>query len=597
MNAKFLVSLLGTLLLVACAPLSLKPVAPQEAAKPSAEAVAASPDAEAKPQDAEAKSQDTANLPKLDLNEQILYEFLLAEVAGQRGHYPLSAEAYLDLAESTRDPRLAERAAEVALFSRRLDLAHRAARLWLDLVPDSVKSQQTMAAVLIAEKKLGEARPILEKLIADNRTREDRGFLGLGDLLAKQPDKQAVLGLVQYLVRPYPDVPEAHFVLAQAAWNAGRHDLALSEIAAALRLRPDWEMAALTQGRLLPSAAESLAFYRAYLQDHPKAADVRLAYARLLIDGKNYAEAQREFHRLMTDFPGNPDVSVAVGLLSLQLEDYAAADVYLQQALAQHYRDPDTVYFYLGQLEESRKQWEQALFWYGKVGEGAQFVPAQVRYAGALAKLGRLDDARKHLQTVAAQHASIAVVLLQAEAQLLREAKQYRAAYDLLDRALKKHPKDLDLLYDHAMLAEKIGRVDVLERDLRKLIQLKPDHAQAYNALGYTLADRGERLDEAQRLIEKALKLAPDDAFSLDSLGWVYYRRGQLAKAEATLLHALSLRPDPEIAAHLGEVQWMEGRHDEAQETWRKALQASPENEPLQAVMKKFYPEGLAGKP
>ncbi len=590
MNTKFLVSLLGALLLAACAPLSLKPVAPQETAKPAAEPVAA-------PQEVEAKPQDVAGLPKLDLNEQILYEFLLAEVAGQRGHYPLAAEAYLDLAKSTRDPRLAERAAEVALFSRRMDLAQQAARLWLDVAPDSVRSQQTLAAVLIAEKKLSEARPLLEKLIAANQTRGDHGFLGLGDLLAKQADKQAVLALVQDLARPYPNVAEAHFVLAQAAWNAGRRELALSEVGEALRLRPDWESAALTQGRLLPSAAEALAFYRAYLQDYPKAADVRLAYARLLVDGKNYAAAQQEFRRLKSDFPENPDVSMAVGLLSLQLEDFAAADVYLQQALAQHYRDPDTAYLYLGQIEESRNQWEQALFWYAKVGEGAQFVAAKIRYAGALAKLDRLDEARKYLQTAAAKHAPVALVLLQAEAQLLREAKQYQAAYDLLDRALKKHPKHLDLLYDHAMLAEKIGRSDVLEHDLRKLIQLKLDHAQAYNALGYTLADRGERLDEAQRLIEKALQLVPDDAFSLDSLGWVYYRRGQLAKAEAALQHALSIRPDPEIAAHLGEVQWRAGRRDEARETWRKAWQASPHNEALLDAMKKLDPEGLAGKP
>jgi tetratricopeptide (TPR) repeat protein len=207
-----------------------------------------------------------------------------------------------------------------------------------------------------------------------------------------------------------------------------------------------------------------------------------------------------------------------------------------------------------------------------------------------LAKQGKLDEARKHLRDLEARNPDQQVQITQAEAQLLRDAGDYKEAFDLLGRALQKMPDSPDLLYDHAMAAEKVNRIDVLEQNLRKLITIRPDYAHAYNALGYTLADRNERLDEAHALIEKALKLSPDDAFIMDSMGWVLYRMGRNREALDVLQRAYALRPDADIAAHLGEVLWADGREGEARKIWSDALKEHAQNEALQNTIKRFAP-------
>ena len=281
---------------------------------------------------------------------------------------------------------------------------------------------------------------------------------------------------------------------------------------------------------------------------------------------------------------------MAVALLAIQANDFDSAERELKRALDNNYSDPDTARFYLGQLNEERKRYDEALKWYSSVQPGEQYLPAQSRYAGVLAKQGKLAEARKHLQALAARNTDQQVQLVQAEAQLLRDASAYQEAFDLLGRALQKMPDSPDLLYDHAMAAEKVNRVDVLEANLRKLITLRPDHAHAYNALGYTLADRNERLDEAYELIQKALKLSPDDAFIMDSLGWVLYRMGKNREALDILQRAYALRPDADIAAHLGEVLWADGREGEARKIWSEALKEHAHNEALQNTIKRFAP-------
>jgi tetratricopeptide (TPR) repeat protein len=394
------------------------------------------------------------------------------------------------------------------------------------------------------------------------------------------------------LTSPYLSRAEAHFAIAYAAWSAGKDELALREIREARRLHSNWEAAALFQGQLLQRASipETLEFYRSLLGDYPKMQDVRLAYARLLVSSRQYVEARTQFEKLLGDMPGNPEVSVAVGLLAMQLKDYDAAEKYLKQALAGQYRDEAMVRMYLGQLFDDRGRYEEAAEWYGSVGRGEQYIPAQIRHAVMLAKLGKLSEARQHLRQIPVQNNQQRVQVVVAEAQLLRDAKAYGEAFELLGRALEKLPNYPDLLYDHAMAAEKLGKVDILEQDLRKLIQIKPDYAHAYNALGYTLADRSERLDEALKLIEKALELAPDDFFVMDSLGWVHYRMGQLEKAEDILRRAYTSQHDAEIAAHLGEVLWARGKHEEAEKIWRAALKENPGHETLLNVIKKFIP-------
>ena len=531
-------------------------------------------------------------LPKIDLTGPLMFQYLVSEVAGQRGDMGLATEGMLDMAKTTRDPRIAKRAAEMALLSRREAPALEAATLWQQTDPDEVQARQAVAVILLNSGRLQEAKPHLEKLLAGEGDNVGGALLHLNQMLSRQKDKPATLALVQELVAPYLNRAEAHFTIAYAAWSAGQNELALREIREASRLRSGWEAAALFQGQLLQrtSISETLEFYSSQLGDYPKMQDLRLAYARLLVSDRQYVEARVQFERLLNDLPGNPEVSLSVGLLAMQLKDYDAAEKHLKQALAGQYRDEAMVRMYLGQLFDERERYDEAADWYGSVGRGEQYVPAQIRRAAMLAKQGKLSEARQHLRQIPVLNNQQRVQVVVAEAHLLRDAKAYGEAFELLGAALEKLPNYPDLLYDHAMAAEKLGKIDVLEQDLRKLIQIKPDYAHAYNALGYTLADRTERLDEARQLIEKALELAPDDFFIMDSLGWVHYRMGQLDKAEDTLRRAYTGQRDAEIAAHLGEVLWARGKREEAEKIWRGALKENPGHETLLNVIKKFIP-------
>lgn len=536
------------------------------------------------------KSETPKNLPKAELTRDVLYKFLLAEIAGQRGNVRLAAKAYLELAQSTKDPRLAKRATEIAAYGRFTDLAQEAASVWLDLEPDSMQARQTLVGVLVNSNKLSDAKPYLQKLLAADRERVGASFLQLHPLLARSPDKAAAYTLAKDLAAPYQDVPEAHFSVAQFAYTAEKYDAAKQSIAEALKRRPGWEPAALFNAQLLQreSNAKAIDYLQGFLKQFPMAREVRLNYARLLVAEKRIEPARAEFQRIEQEAPNNADVVVTIGLLALQANDFDVAEAKFKRAIDLKYRDPDTLRYYLGQVAEERKRPDDALNWYGKVAGGDQFVPAASRYAFILAKQNKVAEARAYLQKVEAKSPQQQVQLTQAEAQVLREAKSYRESFDLLGTALEQQPDHPDLLYDYAMAAERLDKLDVLETKLKRLIELRPDFAQAYNALGYTWADRNLRLKEAREYIEQALKLSPEDPFILDSMGWVLYRQGNHAEGLDYLKRAFAQRQDPEIAAHLGEVLWAQGKKNEAEQVWREALKSHPDNEELRGTVKKF---------
>jgi len=549
-------------------------------------------DADASAGEAQALAPEPADrtaLPNQELTENLLYEFLLAEIAGQRGNAALSAQAYVDLAKRTRDPRIARRATEVALYARMNNAAIESATIWHETEPGS-RPLQALAGLLVAAGRYDEALPNLRKLLAGSANEPANGFTQLTRTLANAQDKQAALKLVHSLAADYPKLAESHLAVARAAVNAGDERLALEEARKAGQLRPDWEAPALLEAQLLQKSSvdQAASFLTAYLKRYPAARETRLAYARLLVAQKRFGEARAEFQKLMAGAPDGTEVAFAVALLSLQLKDYDAAEKYLRGLIESPYRDKDGVRLYLGQVAEERKNLPEALRWYAEVGEGEQYVQAQIRYAQVLAKQGKLDEARGRLQEAAAKDGQQRVQLVLAEAQLLRDANQPKTAFDLVGQALDRVPNNPELLYDYAMLAEKLERVDILEASLRKLIEIRPEHAHAYNALGYSLADRNQRLPEARELIEKALQLAPEDSFIIDSMGWVLYRMGKLKDSLGYLRRAFAGRPDPEIAAHLGEVLWAMGERAEAERIWGDATRESPDNETLANTIKRL---------
>jgi len=583
MTLQRIAALIACLMLAACAQPPVKPEAAAPA-KPLPKVVAQVP--------AEAPQPRAAPLPQVELSEALLFRITLAETALQRGQVHVAVPALLEAARETRDPRLARRATEVAWSARLLPAALEAATLWLQTEPDSVRARQAVIALLVNQSRLDDALPHLRQWLAAEPDRVGQNFLQLSSLVGGHQDKPAVLRLLRTLAATHPGVPEASLAVAQAAWNADDVPAALAASRTALQLRPDWELAALFQARALQrdSNEKALAFLEGFVNAHPGARDARLNYARLLVTARRFPEARKQFERLVGEAPNNADIALAVAMLSLQARDFTAAEVQLRRALEINPKDPDTIRLQLGQVNEELKRGEQALRWYTSITHGPQFITAQARYAGVLARQGRLADARKHLQGIAPADAQQRLQLTLAEAAVLREAKAYQEAFDFLSAAAGAAPDTPDLLYDHAMAAEKVNRIDVMETQLRRLIALRPDHAHAYNALGYTLADRNLRLEEARQLIETAHKLAPEDSYILDSLGWVLYRQGENERALGYLRRAHESRPDAEIAAHLGEVLWVLGRQDEAQKVWAEALRAQNPNEVLERTLQRFAP-------
>jgi len=334
----------------------------------------------------------------------------------------------------------------------------------------------------------------------------------------------------------------------------------------------------------------ALAQLRNYLIAYPDAAESHLIFARMLLEQKQYTESRTEFQRLLALHPENADLAFAVAMLSLELGELDRADSELRQALAKGKKDEGTVYYYLGQLNEAKKHDDEALQNYRQVQSGEYIFTARMRVAYLLFKAGKLGEAREYLHQSTTTNNQQRVQLLSVEAELLRDSKQLETAYQVLSQGLEKLPNHPDLLYETAMLAQQIGKWDVFEQMMRKVIEIKPDYAQAYNALGYSLLDRNQRLQEGMQLVEKANQLAPDDAGIIDSVGWGYYRMGNLEKSLEFLHRAYIVNQDPEIAAHLGEVLWVQGVKDQARKVWDDALKAHPENEVLQAVVKKFIP-------
>lgn len=581
--------LLCSLLLTACAqaPQRAEPVQPSEPVQ-SSESVQPSLPAHS----AELPEKSGPALPHVELSDELLYEFLLAEIASQRGNKALAAEASADLFRKTRDPRLAKRAAQLAFETGDMNKAIAAFKQWQEVEPDSSFANGMLASIFLRGGRLEEAQKEWAKVLRAEGNNPGNAFLHIYRMVEQYPDKPAALKLLRELAQPYPRIAEARWSVAQLALLAGDDELALNEARQARSLRPEWDAAALLEAKILQktSPQQALEVVSGYLVKHPDAREVRLQYARALLDQKQYLPAREEFRRLAKDNPENPDLALAVALVSLQMNDFESAEEQLNQALERGKKNRSIVQYYLGQLSEAKQNEDEALERYREVKDGEYLFAAQARVAYLLSKQGKLDEARKFLHQIEATDNQHRVRLALVEAQLLRDAKRAEEAYQVLQQNLAKLPNHPDLLYETAMLADKTGKPAVFEKLMRKLIQIKPDHAHAYNALGYSLLERNERIPEAVELVEKALQLAPDDFAIMDSVGWGYYRSGRLEESVKMLRRAFIGNTDPEIAAHLGEVLWVRGDRDEARKIWEDSLKNHPDNELLQSVIRKFIP-------
>jgi tetratricopeptide (TPR) repeat protein len=541
------------------------------------------------------------------MSAELFYRIMLGNVALQRGDPVLAARAFYEAAKEARDADLARRAAEIAVRTRQRDVAEASAKLWLEIDPSAKRASEILAAVQSGTFASGTGDIDLDTLEARLRDaiagavaskhNAPELFLELNRALADKTDRLTTFRIVQDLAKPYPDIAEAQFAVALAAANTGLKSVTMQSTAAtaidrALALKPDWDRAALLKSEILANTSRgaAIAYLEAFTKAHPASKPGFGALAQLYVEDKRPGDARTIFERLAKDYPDQREFVFAIGALSFQMKDWPRAESVFQKLEAEHYGENGIVELYLAQIAEEQKRYDEAIARYKAVPEGERAWVAQLRVGVVMAKKGDLAGARKYLDDLPAVTIDQRVEVRQTEAQILRDAHDNAGAYAVLTQALAEHPDSPELLYDAAMVAEKLDKVDESEARLSRLVELKPDDAQALNALGYTLVDRSKRLDEGYALIERALKLAPDDAFILDSMGWALFRMGRLDDSIAYLTRALNGRADPEIAAHLGEVLWAKGEQGRALDVWRAQLKTTPDNPVLLETVKRFSP-------
>lgn len=544
---------------------------------------------------AEARPEgDAASGSSSQLSEEVLYKYLSAEFAEQRGNWRSAYVTMLSIAQQTRDPRIARRAMEIAISAKQSGEALAAIRLWRELAPHSEEAMQYHLGLIVLSDNLAEAQPILAEHLKETPPQLiGPTFLQIQRLLTRAKDKKAAFLLLENLSAPYPSVPEAHLALAQAAFLQGDGQRARTEVQKALTLSPSSELAALTLAQVTTDKQEAAKALSGFLASYPNAREVRLAYARILIELKQYDQARTEFKNLLKSKPQDLTALYALGLLGAQSDDLNEAEDYLKQYLAaletqpDEDRDPSQALLLLAQIAEERNDTRDALRWLEQVEPDSPqaYMTALIKRAQLIAKSGNMAAARKLLREHPAEGETDRTQMIAAEAQLLQSLNQTAEAMNVMESGLKRFPDNTDLLYEYAMLAEKMDKLETMESALRKIIKLAPNNQHAYNALGYSFADRNIRLQEAFELISKALALAPQDPFIMDSMGWVQFRLGKLKEAEALLRRAYELRPDPEIAAHLGEVLWVKGQKEDAKTLWREANSKDPKNDTLKNTL------------
>ena len=539
-------------------------------------------------------SDPEGSLPSARLSPEILFQILAADIAVQRGEFAAAWNTYMALARQTRDPRLARRATETAFSARALGEATQSAILWRELAPQSPDAAQALEALWLNTGRLTDAEPLLRDRLA--RARADGtlpdAYNQLQRSLARTADHKAAWQLIQRLSEPDLKLPAARVARANLAVAAEDYPAAVEEARQAMRLAPDDEDAVLVAARSLwqlpDGKKEALDLLDGFVKRSPKSLETRYLYARMLLGEGKVEAARAQFDAALAQSPDNPALLLSVAQAAYQAKQPGESRRYLERYLAlpaTATRDRSTATFLMAQIAEDAGKTDEAVAWLAKVPPGDDFMQATVRRALLLSKAGRIDEGRELLRTAPAGSARDQTLLVTAEAQLRRDAGRTQESFDILGAALTKSPDNTDLLYDYAMAAERIDRLPVMETSLRRLIALRPDEPNAYNALGYTLADRGIRLDEARTLIEKALSIAPNDAHILDSMGWVLYRQKDNAAAVRYLRQAYAIRPEVDIAAHLGEVLWTEGKQDEARQLWREARTREPGNTTLRETL------------
>ena len=543
--------------------------------------------------------------PRSALSGELFYQLLLGELNVRGGEPGAGYSLILDAARKTKDAKLFQRAVEIALLARSGDSALLAARAWKQTLPDSREANRFIIQILTGLNRTGDTlEPLKFEIAATPLADRSTVILAIPRYFARVTDKQLAATTVEQALSNYTgNVP-----VAVASWTtigrmrleAGDTEGALAAARKAQAIDANSEYPALLALALMNAKvrpAEDI--LKNYISGAAKP-EIEMEYARLLLGEQRYAEGQTQLQATTRKHPDYAPAWLIQGALALQEKNNLVAEPsflrYVELATGAQSSaakpEPDRgltqAYLSLAQIAEQRKDYAQADAWLQRIDNAEDRFNAQIQRAAILARQGKLDEARLVIRSQPEKAPGDARLKISAEAQLLRDNKQYLAAYELLAQATARYPSDLDLFYDMAMVAEKLDKLDDMERLLRSIVAIDPKYHHAYNALGYSLAERNLRLPEAKQLIQKALEYAPGDPFISDSLGWVEFRSGNFEEAVRILQEAFTAKPDAEIAAHLGEVLWRMERREQALEVWRAGAKLNSNNETLVETLKRL---------
>lgn len=526
------------------------------------------------------------------LAPELIYDYLLADLAARRGRLDESLAAMVRVAERTRSHALAARALHFALRLKKGAVATRMARLMIETGEQPLESSFALARAHLLSGRRADAVAAIDALLGDDAHDNAEVFDHAARLFATQPNAARYVPDMARLAAARPDDADGFHALAHLAHQAGDFVAFERAIGRTLQLRPRWERAALLKLTHLidrKRLEEIKEYALEFLSDNPGALTFRGHYANHLLEANDPRGAYEQFSAVVRRDPDNDEALLSAALASRELGELRRAERLLLRHLERN-PDDDRTHMHLGELAAQRERHDLAIDWYSKVRDERLFSNAQIRIADSIHERDGGDAALAHLHRLIPGSAEEEVNLLIAQVRVLQELERLDDARELLDAALQEFPDNLELLYARALVAAEMHRIDLHEADIRRIIRLNPDNAHAYNALGYTLADQTDRHQEAFELISHAIRLQPDNPFILDSMGWVQFRLGRLDEAEVFLRRAHALRRDAVIAAHLGEVLWVSGRRNEANEIWEQGLEIDPENKTLKQTIERLRP-------
>lgn len=535
-------------------------------------------------------ARNTAGPDSLD--EEIIYNYLAAEVSAQRGALGQAYDYYIEAAMLAKDPHAAEKATRIAIHLDDTQAALRATSLWVEYAPNSMPARQLSAILNLRNHNPEQALVQLQATLKIAEAKRQDGFLQIANLLGKENGDNSNVRVIRKLVAAHPGNAHAHYALGLVEANKKLLDDAAVSLGRAIDLQPDWDEPHILLAHiqvLRGDKAAARSTLEKAIRKSPKHKDLHVALGRQLVDENKYQEALQQFQRARDLDPDDLEIVFATGMLAMQVEDWDEARAnwnFLRNAGDKDKYDEAS--YFLGQVEELEENYQLAIGFYGAVRQGRLRTDARLRMANLKAKTGQIGEARELFREIRVLDPDRVVDIYIMEAQMLREAGREPQALDLYASTIASYPDNLDLRYNRGLFAADIRNITLAEEDFQAILSQDPDNVDALNALGYTLADQTDRFAEAFGYIHKAYKLNPDSPAILDSLGWVYYRLGNHEEALKYLHKALSGNTDPEIAAHLGEVLWMTGKQDEARKIWQEALSKDPDSAKLNEVMQRL---------